>query len=406
MKKLNVESFFLISIIISLAIAPAFALGEGNRNLMLISIMGFSPFIILWKLKKIYTYDILLILFVFSITVFPIAVNPVHVRWSTVIYSVLFCLTFLSYKRLLYNSNFRMKHFLILLKYLIFAYFLMLIIQQFCLLFGLPIINLSNYNPDFPWKLNSLSAEPSHSARIVGLLMYCYLTIREFISEEKYNFSKHFKGDKWVWWMFFWTMITMGSGTAFLFLAIILLKFVSLRNLIPLLILSCLIFFTIRFFDISAVNRTLEVFVATISLDEESITLADHSASIRIVPIFILTKMAAAASSVEFFFGHGIDYVGSFLSDRIHGIPDGFSAGGLLQLLIEYGFFSFSLYILFSVKSTIRKNDVLSFAMWFLLIFMYSVNNQIPWLCIVLLFTIKFFERNPKSEKKIEYLKS
>jgi len=381
--------FFLGLILISLAITPAFALGDGNKNLFLISVMLFSP-LLLFRSQFVFKVDIILILFLLSLIFVPMLNHPESFRWSTVLYSTMFILMFLVYKQLLYHNKFTLYDYEKLLKYLIYAYFVVLVLQQFSVMTGLPILNLSNYNLSEPWKLNSLAAEPSHSARIVALLMYCYITIKELIIGRKYSFNLDLKEDKWVWFAFIWTMVTMGSGTAFIFIAIILLKFMKLKTIIPMLIISGIVFLLVEFFGENSINRSIKFITAVLTFDEKRIMLADHSASLRVVPMMILGKMSSI-TTIDGFFGHGIDYVSTFLYKIIPGIPKGFSGGGLFQLWMEYGFLSFLLFVIFSFLTIYRKGDYISIVFWFMLVFMYGINSQIVWLTLVLLFTNKYF---------------
>jgi len=376
-------------IIIVFATAPSFVLGAGNRNLLLIGLMFISPFLIL-KFMRFFKEDIWLYLFMLSIVIFPLIFHPESLRWSTIFYSWLFAMTFMAYKSLLYLDEFKPESYLKLMKYLIYAYAIVLLIQQFCVLTGLPIFNVSNYEPSNPWKLNSLSDEPSHSARIVPLLMYCYIVIKEILLKRKYNFKLDFKEDKWVWISFLWVTLTMQSATAFIFLFIIFSKFLSLKNTIYLLLILLISIFLIDLVGIHSFERTYKVLLATITLNPYKILEVDHSAALRIVPIIFLAKMINI-TTINGLFGHGIDYVASFLYKVIPGIPKGVSGGGLFQLWIEYGFISFLLFVIFSIKTVYRKGDYLTLVFWFLLVFMYGVNSQIVWLTIILLYTNKYF---------------
>ena len=94
---------FVIFIILSLSIAPAIFLGEGNRNLLLIVVMFIAP-IFLLKYLKIDKIDILLLALFLYMIVVPMVYNPESYRISTVLYSVLFGLLFLSYKQLFYSQ--------------------------------------------------------------------------------------------------------------------------------------------------------------------------------------------------------------------------------------------------------------------------------------------------------------
>ena len=374
-----------------MAIAPSFALWEGNRNLLLIGVMAISPLIIL-KDSRFYLPDIWLLFFMASIVLIPPLAHPESMRWSTVIYSLMFGLTFLAYKQLLRQNTFTVELYLKLLKYLIYAYFTVLLIQQFCVLTGLPIFNLSNYDPIEPWKLNSLAAEPSHSARIVALLMFCYITVSELVAKRKYDFYLDSKQDKWVWVAFLWTMVTMGSGTAFLFIILVLLKFIRFKSLIPLFILFGLILFLVEILDITSFERAFKVFMATLTLDSDVIMHADHSASIRIVPMIILTEIIDL-TTFNGWFGYGIDYTSYYLNGKIPGVPEGFTGGGLLSFLVEFGFISFILFVIFSFLASVDKRDYLSIVFWLMLVFFNGINSQIVWLSIILLSSNKFFEK-------------
>lgn len=393
MNRINLSpSFFLVIIIISVAVSPAFALGERNQNLIMIGVMVVSPLLLL-KYKKFYWSEIWLLLFIASIIMLPLLNQPASVRWSTVMYSIMFGVTFIAYNRLLYRHKFSIESYQKVLMYLIYAYFIVLLIQQICVLTGLPLFNGNGYNPaDDKWKLNSLSAEPSHSARIMAFLMYCYITIKEVVSKNKYNFQVNIKDDKWVWSSFLWTMLTMGSGTAFVFIPIVLLKFMRFKTLLPLMIIVSISLFLIAILGINVFERTVKVLIATLTFDVDKIIEADHSASLRIVPMIVLYKMIDL-TSLNGWFGHGIDFVSGFLSQIIPGIPEGYTGGGMFLILIEYGFIPFTLFLFFSLSNSFNKGDYLSIVFWFMLVFMYSVNSQIVWLCIILLFTNKYYTK-------------
>lgn len=395
--KTNLIKFWLSLLIISFATSPAFALDSSNMNLLLIGVMLISPIILFISIRSISIEDILLILFMLSIIFSPLINHPETMRWSTVIYSCMFIISFITYKHLLYKDIFRIENFEKLIRYLIYAYTLVLIIQQICVLLGLPIFNLSNYSPAEPWKLNSLTSEPSHSARIVGLLMYCYIVIKEIMLNRKYNLKNDLKVDKWIWFSFFWTMITMGSGTAFLFIFLVLSVFLSFRNLIILLLVFIILIGAITFFEITAFDRTWKVFLATLTLDTNKIIAADPSASVRIVPFIIISQLVDFTTFNDWF-GYGVDYVKSIFSTnvRIGGLSEGFTGGGMFQVWLDYGLLSFLLFVYFTFSATYLKDSIVSVFFWFLLVFMYGVNSQIVWVTIVLLFTLNYFKQQYK----------
>lgn len=393
--------FFIYLILISLAISPSFALGDDDRNLLLIGIMGIVGPIGIIVLPKFCHGDKLIFLFIASILIIPLLFNPGSIRWSTIFYSIMFCLTFLAYKRLLLKGFFSVELYLHFLKKIIFAFAIVLLIQQLSVLTGLPIFNESNYRLLNPWKLNSLAAEPSHFARVLSLLMYCYISISEIKNNSNYNFKTLFKQDKKIWFAFLWSMLTMGSGTAILFVSIIVLKISKIKSIIPIILCGLVLFTILNYFESSALDRSSKVFSAIFSLDTNAIIEADHSASIRIVPVIILFQMVGVSTTNDWF-GHGIDYVSSFLSNLIPGVPEGISGGGMFQLWLEYGFVVFILFMIIIIQAGFNRKDLFSLLFLFLLVFLYGVNTQMVWFCLTLLFTNKYFF-NLKSEIKYGY---
>ena len=392
--KTNLIKFWISIIIISFGTSPAFALDSSNMNILLIGVMLISPIILFISIRSISIEDILLILFMLSIIFSPLINHPETMRWSTVIYSCMFIISFITYKHLLYKDVFGIEDFEKLIRYLIYAYTLILIIQQLCVLLGLPIFNLSNYNPAEPWKLNSLTSEPSHSARIMGLLMFSFVLIKQIILDRKYSFSIDFKSDRIVWISFFWTMLTMNSGTAFLFILIIFSMFLSIRNLLGLIISFILVGFIVSIFNITAFDRTFKIIEAIFTLDTNKIIIADPSASVRIVPLILLSQLVNV-TSLNDWFGYGIDHVSTILSSLVYigGMPDGWSGGGMLLIWVEYGFLSFLLFSFVSFKLIFEKGNLLTIVFWFFLIFLYGINSQIVWITIILLFTTKYFKK-------------
>ena len=392
--KTNITKFWISLIIISFATSPAFALNSSNMNLLLIGVMIISPVILLISIRSISVEDILLILFILSIIFSPLINHPETMRWSTVIYSCMFIISFITYKHLLYKDVFGIEDFEKLIRYLIYAYTLVLIIQQLCVLLGLPIFNLSNYNPAEPWKLNSLTSEPSHSARIMGLLMFSFVLMKQIILDRKYSLSIDIKNDRIVWISFFWTMLTMNSGTAFLFLLIIFSMFLSIRNLLGLIISFILVSFIVSIFNITAFDRTFKIIEAILTSDINKIIIADPSASVRIIPLILLSQLVNV-TSLNDWFGYGIDHVSTILSSLVYigGMPDGWSGGGMLLIWVEYGFLSFLLFSFVSFKLIFEKGNLLTIVFWFFLIFLYGINSQIVWITIILLFTTKYFKK-------------
>lgn len=396
--------FWISFLIVLLSTSPSFMLNESSMNTYLIGAMGLSPIILFLSLQSIQGIgkeDVILILFLLSITFIPLFNHPETMRWSTVLFSWMFCLTFLVYKQLLLKGVFSLEDFVKLLSYLIYGYMIILIIQQFCVAVGLPVLFESHYNITEPWKLNSLAAEPSWAARSVGFLMFCYIITKEIILEKKYSFKTNFKDDRYLWLSFFWTMLTMGSGTAFLFIILVLSVFLRLKTLLLFIVIILILFGFINYFEIKAADRTIGLFLATLTFDPQLIMEADRSGSSRIIPFIVLIEKVNI-TSIDGWFGHGIDYVGNNLY-MYFAIPiKGTGGGGMFELWMNYGFLSFILFLSFSLMITLKLRNFKVMFFWFFLVFMYGVNSQLVWMTIILIFTINyFFHKGRKYETTI-----
>lgn len=379
--------------LIMLATAPAIFLGEGNRNVVLIAFMFISP--LFFRKLSVSPNILILLSFAFSIVLLPTLSNEDAIRWSTIFYSLMFCALFISYDSYLRSNKLRITTFLAVIRKLIIAYALVLLTQQICVLLNLPIPNLSNYDLNNRWKLNSLSAEPSHSARIVGLLMLCHIVGERLAMRLGTPMAITQKQTGLLWLCFLWVMTTMLSATALVMLCLVLLVYFrnfDLRFLLPTLVM---IGVAMMVTPEELTSRALGTAQALLTLDYKQVLAADHSGGLRLAPMMIL------ASKVEVFsaqglFGNGIDSTSIALSNYIWGVEEGFTGGGLLSLWYEYGFISFALYVVFTFKTVGATKSLGNFLIWLMLIFLAPVNSQMTWLTICLMYSLNIFEMRAK----------
>ncbi len=388
MDKIKVHNRLVDFIIVTLSISPAFALADDNKNLLLIvSMVIVIPFIFINNPNRISKIDLTLVSLCFFIIIFPLLGHPETMRWSTVIYSCMFCLYFMAFTRVLYDSNYNNDDLLRILKYLIYAYGIVLIIQQFCVLAGLPIFNISNYSIKEPWKLNSLTSEPSHSARIIPVLMYLFICCNERATEEKQSLKESFKASKWVWLSFLWSVCTMGSATAIIFQWVVFAKFFNYKKLLPTIAVCVAIL--IGLFFISENDSTLRVkriATAMLTLDEDKIISADGSGASRIVPTIRAAKVIGITTKSDLF-GHGID-ADQHIIRPIPGIAKG--QAGAFFLWINFGVIVAIIWWIFSFKICYTPGNFVSCIIWFLIPFSYGgFNNQIIWMVLTLMYTYK-----------------
>jgi hypothetical protein len=376
-------------IIIAMSTSIQFFLDDRQMNYLLIVVMTLSPLVI-FNIGKTQKSDLLGLLLLCTMFLCTYLFHPGSFRASTIIYSALFIFTFIAYNRVLLTNRFSPNHYLKLLRWLLYAYFFMLIVQQLCVLIGINPINTSVIAFEDKWKLSSLAAEPSHASRFVLLFMFSFISVKSYMLKRKYILKVDGKKDKYVWFVFFWVMLTSGSGTAIILLPIVLFQVLNIRNFIPLFLFILGVSFLINIEENKAASRSFDTILATLTLDEDKIIEADHSAALRIVPIMMSLKLIDLTDS-DTWFGHGIDYIKATFYLKFPGVPEGTSGGGMPTFIVEYGLLSFVLFAILSFQMIDFKNG------WNALIFIIIVlagtmNSQITWAAIIFLSTNKYFK--------------
>lgn len=375
-------------VVFSTAIAPA--LGDDNRNFALIAFMGISLPLIFFMPLRLSNNQLILILFLATMTLVQPLINPASMRWSTVLFSTLFAATFIAYELAFKASRLRISSFERLIRLLLVAFFAVLLIQQLCVVVGLPVFNASNYSVRAPWKLNSLAAEASHAARVIGLLMFAYLSIREIRTFEPYSLIRNSRRDWMIWLGFLWAIVSMQSATAFIILPLVLSKLLNKSNMAILVPAVFIVFPIVLFNNAEELERVYAIGKAAASLQYTAVLSADHSGAMRVAPLIFLSSKVELLSWGGLF-GHGVDTVSLFLSDYIGGVEKGTSGGGLLRHWYEYGFISLLLYIVFTLRASGALTSLPVFIFWFLFIFFAGVNNQYVWLFLILSSSISEF---------------
>lgn len=392
---MNRHQLLVTVFIVSVAISPAFALGEGNRNLLLIGWMSFSPIIWTYQLMQnkslIKGVDVPLIAIMLMLIGLPYIFHPETLRWSTVLYSCMFCINFMAFAHVLQKGGYSLQLLSSVVKWILYAYCVVLIIQQFCVLFGLPIFNVSNYWVLDPWKLNSLMSEPSHAARVIPILMYIYIQIQKKL-HKNYNIKESLRNDKWTWLAFIWPAMTMGASTFYVFAIFILFTFLSKKKIVFSAVLLFSVMTAIFFVEHPKIDRAKRVVQATLTLDEDSIISADHSASFRIVPTIRAAKYVGF-TSYENYTGYGVDADTRLIPPIVGGPKVG--SGGAFSTVINFGIMCGVLIWLWSFKICYIKGEVASLLIWFFGIFIVGgINYQISWLILILLYSFKYTYRN------------
>ncbi len=257
-------------------------------SIVKVAIMTLTPLIFLFRtffVTKAFFWGI-----IYWLACYFTAIFHKEIRFSTLIYLGMFIITFITYYGLLKKNAFTLRFFHSFLGILIKIYCVVLILQQICMLIGiynLPIINLSNQAFLSINKLSSLAIEPSHTARILAIAMLSYMRCIELKHNGKHSIAKELfhRENRWVTIAFLYSMLTMGSGTAFISLACLSLYFIQKRTVLYIIPLLVGLFIVADSLDLKQFERAKLAVIATTTGNNEEIAKADDSASARIIPL-------------------------------------------------------------------------------------------------------------------------
>lgn len=386
---------FLI-IIISLSVSPAFATSlEDSRNYLLIGMMAVGFILLVLSRESLPKIDNPLLLLIFCSIFIQFGFNNSYFRYTTVFFTCMFITYFMLAVRTFKDSNTDYVKFSRLLRFLIIAYFIVLIIQQCCVLFNLPIFNAVIYSVKEKWKLNSLAPEPSHTSRYVGLLMYSYLIMQDRINGKPQSLKESLKKDTKLWICFLWIMLTTVSGTAILVVFLILTKYLTKKNSIAIFSILAIVMIIGVSSDITSLRRSTTFIDTVLTGNADNMIAADHSASIRVVPM-LLCLSRIDVFSISGWIGQGIDSTAQWMSAFFPGVSDDWSGGGMAKYVLEYGLITALIFILFSFRACYDKHHKIpSIGFWIICIGLEGINMQMAWLCILLLYIIK--QKFPRS---------
>lgn len=219
------------------------------------------------------------------------------VRFSTLGFLAMHIFSFVALYGLIRSKYFTLDYFVKFVTFLIQLYAVVLILQQLCILVGIrncPPINLCNQFYLSITKLPSLHLEPSSAARTLTVLMLCYLRCEPLTRGRRLIGIKELfsKEHRLVSFPFLWTMMTMGSGTAFAGLGILSLYFVRAKTCIVAIPALIGLVYVGEMMEVEQMGRATRLASAVASgADIQEMEEADGSGASRIIPMVnTLTK--------------------------------------------------------------------------------------------------------------------
>lgn len=365
-----------------------------------VSIMCVSSFLLL-KNFSIQKSDISL--YIFILTLLGSTLYTGIFNLFSLIYSLLFILTFIEYKHLIKINSISANKFTKILRTIIFSYGIVLIIQQLSKYLKIPAINGLPFYID-NYRYNSLSNEPSHTSIIILIIMISYMYVKSLSLNGRYNISYAFKKDYLLWGTYLYILLTSGSSTGFLVIPVTFLYFIRLRNLVIFIILLITIFsLSITYIDIPAFIRIKELLPVLLTLDPEQISFIDQSGAARINPILYYFS-DFNITSPQTWFGYGRGYSEPMLMDRIIGINNEYAtgAGGVFPILFyDYGLISGILFLICLYKHCYSNKTFFLIIIWILFFYSATLNSYLQWLYFTISYSTIHYTKSNK--KKNEY---
>lgn len=352
-----------------------------------VAFMALTPFIMLFRtqyLSKAIGYSALYIV----VTLCFLFLKE-DFRSSTIYYSILFFLTFSLYYNLVFHERvYKIDDFIGIVKKVIYAYSICLILQQLFFIIGLnyfPPINLMGLDYYEVFRLNSLAIEPSHAARLLTVYFYALLKLSEY-KNDGYPLTtiELWNEHKWTIIAFLYTMICIGSGTAFVALAILSLYFLKKEYVLVVLIASFAFYMAVPYIDYEPLTRAINVFNATLTGDTEVITDVDSSAAAR-VNIIVDTFTQLDFSDPAIWLGQGTD---SYTDGSKH----------IVSAIADYGMFSYISKLIFIYACCFTAFFSLETVMFILLFGMNIGNIAYGFATLMVLATVKYFKDNTEND--------
>jgi len=358
----------------------------GGTTIIKLALLGLSPFFILFKAPYVNKAFILCVIFIFSC--FIIAYLHGNMRISTIGFSAMYVTNYIIIYNLIHSHSITTKEFILFVRFMIIIYGIVLLLQQICLLIGLHNvypINLSNQFYISLFKLPSLSLEPSHSARILTALVLVYLRCLELTNNGvKPTIANLFnKKNRLVMILFLWSMLTMGSGTAFIGLGLLCFYFIQKRTLIYAIPILLMLLFIGNSLNIHQMDRALRVTQATLTGDVKKIQVEDGSASSRIIPI--INTLTIDLTSKDSWIGKGT-------SSHKKATTSWRRTTDKISIVEQYGLITFFISLLLVYTCMIRKILSIESLYFIILLGMSLLNVYYYWGIMMLFSIIKYFQ--------------
>lgn len=359
----------------------------GGVSPLKVAIMAICPIIFLFKVPFVSSAFWWGILYFISCLLTSLLHG--NIRFSTIGYLGLFIGMYITYYNLIYSKSFTLNYFIKLVRILIIAFGICLFLQQISIIVGIrnfPFINLVGQFYLAIDKLPSLTVEPSHSARILTALMFAYIKCNELKHNVHLKLSYLFTSEtKWTTFCFLWSMLTMGSGTAFIGLGILSIYFITKRNFYFIIPFFSLMFTIGEIIGVKQMQRATNLVEATVLTGDVNVMHeTEGSGASRIIPVINTFKDTDLFNEVTWF-GKGT-HTKKYAKDSWKRTTD------KIVIIEQYGLLSFIILLLFVFKCAIRRFFSVETLVFVGLLSLSISNIYYAWTIMMIFTTIKYFD--------------
>ena len=356
---------------------------QGPFSPVKITLMGLCPLIFIAK-KPIVTKALVLAA-IYWVVCYTMSLLKGEMRFSTLGFLGMYLILYINYYSFIVKGTFTLEYFTKVLKYLIIAYAVVLIGQQMCVLVGLrnmPLLNLQNQFFLSITKLPSLTLEPSHSARILTFTMLGYLRCMEIKKGKRISLQEWFSPEqRIVTFSFLWSMLMMGSGTAFVGMGVLSLYFITRKTVIYIIPLIIGMFMLGQSMELKQMDRAVALAEAASTGSAEEAMAADGSGATRIIPVMnVFTK--TDVTQLETWIGKK-----SMEKDKHWWMRTD------TKIYDQYGLIAFIISLVFIYSCVIRHFFSIETLLYLILLGFTLGNIYYAWGCLMIMTGVTYFQK-------------
>ena len=356
---------------------------QGPFSPVKITLMGLCPLIFIAK-KPIVTKALVLAA-IYWVVCYTLSLLKGEMRFSTLGFLGMYLILYINYYSFIVKGTFTLEYFTKVLKYLIIAYAVVLIGQQMCVLVGLrnmPLLNLQNQFFLSITKLPSLTLEPSHSARILTFTMLGYLRCMEIMKGKRITLQELFSPEqRIVTFSFLWSMLMMGSGTAFVGMGVLSLYFITRKTVIYIIPLIIGMFMLGQSMELKQMDRAVALAEAASTGSAEEAMAADGSGATRIIPVMnVFTK--TDVTQLETWIGEKSMEKDKYWWKRTD-----------TKIYDQYGLIAFIISLVFIYSCVIRHFFSIETLLYLILLGFTLGNIYYAWGCLMIMTGVTYFQK-------------